>query len=175
MYLANRDAATRSHMIDEINRDIAADILYKSPRLSEAGWQAYPALLLDAAKHGDADSFAAELRIGGRLNSTEVSTHNGKTYSKRVPVNAPETMAEGEFNRFYARGLCLRAMDEGIEEVTVYRAKHVASPRPESEAMMGISVRAAQLLEDLRGNVGVEPALGIPPGPNSGLSVCLPS
>ncbi len=120
-------------MIDEINRDIAGGTLYVSPRLSGAGRRDYSgALLLAAAEHGDAGSLAAELRIGGRLNATELSTRNGKTYSKQVPVNAAETMAEGEFNWPYARGLCLRAMEEGIGEVTVYRAKEVASPRPES-------------------------------------------
>jgi hypothetical protein len=175
MYLANLDAATRRHMVDEINRDIAAGALYVSPRLSEVGRQAYPALLLDAAERGDAESLAAELRVRARLNITEISTRNGKTYSKRVPVNAAETMAEGEFNRFYARGVCVRAMEENVGEVIVYRAKQVASPRLQSEAMIGVAVRAAQLLEDLRVNVGVEPALGIPPGPNSGLSVCLPT
>jgi len=175
MYLVNLDATTRPHMIDEINRDIAGGTLYMSPRLSEAGRRDYPALLLDGAEHGDAGSLAAQLRIGGRLNATELSSRNGKTYSKQVPGNAAETMAEGEFNRFYARGLCLRAMEEGIGKVTVYRAKEVASPRLESEAMIGVAVSAAQLLEDLRVNVGVKPTLGIPPGPNSGLSIRLPT
>lgn len=175
MQLIDLDPPTRRHMISEINRDIAGSTLYISPRLSQRGRLDYPDLLLDAAENGDDASLAAELRAPGRMNATETATRNGKTYSKQVPVNAPETMAEGEFNRFYARGLCLRAAEEGIEEVVVYRAKDVANPRPESQAMIGTAVSAAQLLEDLRTSVGVEPALGIPPGPNSGLSVRLPT
>jgi len=175
MDLINLDDTTRHHMIEEINRDIAGNALYMSRRLSGAGRRVYAALLLDAAEHGDADSLAAELRVGGRLNDTETATRNGRTFTRQVPVNAPETMAEGEFNRFYARGLCLRAAEEGIEEVVVYRAKDVANPRSQSEALIGTAVSAARLLEDLRVSVGIEPGLGIPPGPNSGLSVRLPT
>jgi hypothetical protein len=64
-------------------------------------------------------------------------------------------------------------MSEGKTQVRVYRAKHVDNPRPESEAKIGVLVDSQKLLNDLRTNPGVEPALGIPPGPNSGLSVQL--
>jgi hypothetical protein len=85
-------------------------------------------------------------------------------------------LAEGEFNRFYARGLCARALSEGISEVIVYRGKRVMQPRQESEAMIGKRISAKDLLEDLRKSEskGVEPALGIPSGPNSGITICLP-
>ena len=46
----------------------------------------------------------------------------------------------------------------------------VENPRPESQAKVGALFDAKQLLNDLRTSQGVEPALGIPPGPNSGLS-----
>jgi hypothetical protein len=39
-----------------------------------------------------------------------MSHRNGVPYVKRVPVNAPGILAEGEFNRFYLRGLCLAAI-----------------------------------------------------------------
>jgi hypothetical protein len=174
MDLINLDGATRRHIIGEIEQDIANGTLYISPRLTQRGRDDYPDLLLDAAENGDVASFAAALRADGRLNDTEMAFRNGRQHSRRVPVNAPETLAEGEFNRFYARGLCRRAIEEGIEDVIVYRAKAVTSPRPESEAKIGTAVNAALLLEDLRVSTGVEPALGIPPGPNSGLSVRLP-
>jgi len=91
----------------------------------------------------------------------------------KIPVTAPDTLAEGEFNRFYARGLCARAIDNGIKEVVVYRGKEVQQPRAESQAMIGKKIDATVLLEDLRNSPGVEPALGLPPGPNSGLTVHL--
>ena len=84
-------------------------------------------------------------------------------------------LAEGEFNRFYIRGLCLRAIELGIGEVAVYRAKYVESPRPESDYLIGQRLPAASLLEDLRIHSGEEePYLKVPGGPNSGLSVHLP-
>jgi hypothetical protein len=40
--------------------------------------------------------------------------------------------------------------------------------------MVGKKISAIALLGDLRKSQGVEPALGLPPGPNSGLTICLP-
>ena len=39
-----------------------------------------------------------------------------------------------------------------------------------SEQLIGQELGAAKLLADLRKNVGVDTALGLPPGPNSGLT-----
>ncbi len=91
-----------------------------------------------------------------------------------VPITAAETLAEGEFNRFYIRGVCRAVLANEQHEVEVYRAKAVAQPRPESQAKIGTRVNAATLLDDLRHNVGVDTALGVPAGPNSGLSVRRP-
>src|ERR1039457_2300899 len=102
MDLINLDGATRRHIIGEIEQDIANGTLYISPRLTQRGRDDYPDLLLDAAENGDVASFAAALRADGRLNDTEMAFRNGRQHSRRVPVNAPETLAEGEFNRFYA-------------------------------------------------------------------------
>lgn len=64
-------------------------------------------------------------------------------------------------------------MDLGGNSVEVYRAKAVQQPRPQSERLVGTTVDVHRLLRDLRTNVGVDTALGIPAGPNSGLSVRL--
>jgi hypothetical protein len=174
MNFINLDSATRRFMVEEINNDIKVGTLYESPRLSPLGTQQYPELLRTAAQDGSDDSFAAELRVPVRLNTTEQRRNpkGGMTLAK-VPITAPETLAEGEFNRFYARGLCLRAMAQGIESLVVYRAKDVVNPRPESVALIGKSLPAKQLLDDLRANPGKDIPLGLPPGPNSGLSVKL--
>ena len=100
-------------------------------------------------------------------------TKGGLT-TAHVPVTAPETLAEGEFNRFYARGLCSRAIEENISHVEVYRGKLVENPRPESEEKIGTKLSAKELLNDLRTSQGVEPCLGVPPGPNSGLTIRFP-
>ncbi|HUJ31571.1 MAG TPA: hypothetical protein VLY23_09850 [Candidatus Acidoferrum sp.] len=173
--LVNLDATTRAFMLQEVERDVAEDKLYYSPRLSPAGRQAYPEVLRNAVRGGTDGNLAADLRTPGLLNATEVRRKpKGGTTVAQVPITAPETLAEGEFNRFYARGLCLRATSQGADFLLVYRAKEVADPRPESVALIGKSLPAKQLLEDLRTSVGADTALGLPPGPNSGLSVRLP-
>lgn len=142
-----------------------------SPRLSEVGRRDYPGLLQDAAARHDETWLAAQLRSGGRLNTRELShSKTGKVIDKLVPVTAADTLAEGEFNRFYRRGLCRRANAADVAQIEVYRAKEVASPRPESTALPGQRLSAVALLTNLRVSVGVDTALGLAPGPNSGLS-----
>ena len=90
-----------------------------------------------------------------------------------MPVNAPDVLAEGEFNRFYMRGVCRRAIVESVSKLVVYRAKPVENPRPDSESKLGATVEPSALLADLRANIGIDTFLGLPAGPNSGLCVKL--
>lgn len=173
--LANLDNQTRPLMNDEIELDIRNHKLYFSPRLSPSGQKDYPDLLRTAAQYRDDTWLAGELRQHGRLNATEQAHRPaGGFITKKVPVNAADTLAEGEFNRFYIRGLCRRAIATGIANLVIYRAKQVANPRPDSVAKEGTTINAQALLDDLRNNPGVDTALGLPAGPNSGLSVRLP-
>lgn len=89
----------------------------------------------------------------------------------KVPVTAPDTLAEGEFNRFYSRGVCVDVLAANGSTVEVYRGKAVTNPRARSQALIGRVLPAAALLGDLRTSIGVETAMGLPPGPNSGLTV----
>jgi len=174
MNLTNLDDITRIHMREEIQTDIATATLYMSDRLSPQGAADYPDLLMDAVDHGTSASLAAELRRHGRLNSHEMAvSRRGNPFWRRVPVTAADTLAEGEFNRFYIRGLCVRAMNQGIDRVQVYRAKAVFDPRPESTARIGLLIAPPNLLADLRVHTHVDTALGVPAGPNSGLSIQL--
>ncbi len=175
MNLVNLDQKTRSLMAKEIDQDIAASRLYMSPRLNASGQSQYPALLKEAAQSHDEMWLAQQIRINGLLKTEEIKKKpSGGTTTAKVPVTAPDTLAEGEFNRFYCHGVCARALEEGKQQVRVYRAKLVSNPRSESQAKVGTLVDAHNLLNDLRTSQGVEPSLGIPPGPNSGLSVQLP-
>lgn len=173
--LTNLDKRTRELMIQEIEADEANRRLYVSPRLSSRGQADYPSLLKEAALSHDASWRASQLYANGRMNAEEQKRKpSGGFTTAKVPHNAPDMLAEGEFNRFYMRGLCLRALEEGKSDLLVYRAIRVANPRPESEAKIGSRVEARTLLEDLRENVGIDTTLKLPPGPNSGLSVRLP-
>ncbi|MGH8076994.1 MAG: hypothetical protein ACREPE_06675, partial [Lysobacter sp.] len=72
----------------------------------------------------------------------------------------------------YIRGLALRAIDAGDTELMIYRGKNVDRPRIESEAKIGTTISVVIALEALRANdfVTIDVVLGIPGGPNSGLS-----
>lgn len=162
-------------MVDELDLDVSENRLYISPRLTGAGTEAYEPLIREAVRERDDVWLANQLRRPGNLRSHEErKKRGGGTITAKVPVTAPETLGEGEFNRFYARGLCLRATEDGIPEVEVYRGKEVRDPRQESQAMIGKTLPADALLQDLRNSVGVDTALRLPPGPNSGLTVRLP-
>lgn len=100
-----------------------------------------------------------------------MSQRKGVPYEKAVPSNAAELLAEGEFNRYYCRALCLRAIAEK-RNLTVYRGRQSDNPRPESEAWVGKQVDPNALLKDLRENTGGEPVMGLP-SVNSGLTVRL--
>lgn len=160
-------------MLEELDRDIAGGRLYISPRLNQRGRMEYERLLREALAEHDDNWLAGQLTAGLLNDTEERRTKSGYT-TARVPVTAPYTLAEGEFNRFYARGLCRRAIDEGIASVVVYRAKQVENPRSQSEAKIGTSMNPEALLEDLRTHQGMDTALRLPPGPNSGLSIRLP-
>ena len=165
------DERTRRFMLLELEDDIASGKLYISPRLSSGAIAQYPDLLRKAfATHTD-DWLAAQLDQPGIFVSHETRTRNGNTFQARVPVNAGETLAEGEFNRFYMRGLCQVSREDGNHIVVVYRAKDVATPRPKSVALIGQEFHVETLLLDLQTSQYCDAALGLPPGPNSGLSV----
>jgi hypothetical protein len=168
----NLDATVRVLMVRELERDQANGSLYISPRLTAAGAEAWLQILREAFEQHDDVWIAATLRSRGFISTTEQRRKpKGGFTTAQVPHTAPDTLAEGEFNRFYARGLCAQVVASGGTEVEVYRGKEVQNPRPESQAMVGRSLPAQQLLQDLRSSQGVEPALGLPPGPNSGLTV----
>jgi len=171
----NLDERTRTLMLAEIERDVAGETLFLSENLIPQGRTDYPDLIRAAARNGSDISLGeAILR---RLNPYEKPRKLKSGGFSKPPVmrsNAHEMLAEGEFNRFYIRALCLRAIEDGIPEVIVYRAKLVQNARPESERKIGQHVPVEALLRDLRTHPGVDTALGLPPGPNSGLSVRLP-
>ncbi len=170
----NLDPKTRAFMLEEAQLDGNQASEFYGRRLTDTGKGEYPRLLREAIDQGDESTLAAALRRPGLLKERETYTRDGVTREKKVPWNAADVLAEGEFNRFYIRGVCRRVIDEGRREVEVYRAKQVDQPRPESQALIGKRLDPAVLLEDLRKNVGVDTALGVPSGPNSGLSVRIP-
>ncbi|MGN7886714.1 hypothetical protein [Dyadobacter sp. 22481] len=163
---------TRQLMISEIKLDVGNEQLYYSKRFCEQGHNLYADLLLSAVEKGDEQSLALALKQKKCFAETEIrNTKKGPIYSK-VPENANLVFAESEFNRFYMRALALQAAKAG-ETLSVYRARYSENPREESNILIGKIIDPTQLLDDLRKNIGLDTVLGLPPGPNSGLSVKL--
>lgn len=171
----NLDIATRSFMLGEIDLDVADGSIYVSSYLNERGCDVWPRLLSHAAEQGTDSSLAAALRREGCLRTfTERRRPRGAgLITVRVPYNAHETLGEAQFNVYYTRALCLRALEDGAPELEVYRAKAVAEPRRESQLLLGKRLSPSAILADLRSTKGVESALGLAQ-PNSGLTLRIP-
>lgn len=176
LYFENLDDRTRQLMLDEMDYDITNNQLHISPFLSGQGQRDYANLLREALQNGNDETLAQNLREHRRILRTLPRRNPTGGYSIAATAeNAAEVLAESEFNRYYIRALARRAIEDGIQELVVYRAKPVRTPRPESEARVETALSPEDLLADLRAHLGDErPSLGVPSGPNSGLSVRLP-
>jgi hypothetical protein len=177
LYLIDLDERTRELMVAELDYDEERNQLHISPYLSNQGVHDYPRLLRQALAEGAPETLAAALGEQRRIARTGHRRKVSGGYTiVTVPENAAEMLANDAYNRYYIRAVARRALEMGFDEVVVYRARPVAEPRQESEELVETTVDAAALLEDLRQHTGPErPSLGIPAGPNSGLSVHLPA
>lgn len=168
MYLdyQNLNDETRQIMLSEIRADAQNGRLYMSKRLSERGQTDYPNLLEVAAEKHDDEWLGDQLTEHRRIKESE-TTKLGKV--KHTPHDAHETLAMGEFNSYYIRALCLRAISES-RSIVIYRARQNESPRPESEAAIGQNPNPQLLLEALRLPIEQRPR-DVIPKPNSGLTI----
>jgi hypothetical protein len=76
VHLRNLDDTTRTAMLSEVDRDIAAGpgptgVLYLSPRLSTQGISDYPELLRDAVQSGNDATLADALASHGDCGRTK--------------------------------------------------------------------------------------------------------
>lgn len=169
----NLDEETRSHMNQEINFDKQHNNFYFGKNLTAEGQNVWPSLLEESVAYDD-EWLEHQIQMRHLLEQfTTRRNPKGGISQVRVPVNAAQRLAEGEFNRLYARGVALRVVAGGGGNVEVYRARDSENPRPESEALIGRRFDAAEVLEDLRTNQGANTVFGVPGGPNSGLSIKL--
>lgn len=159
----------RKIMLDEVNLDISNNALYYSKRFNQNGMDKYQAILIESINNGNEQTFANLIKNQNMFNPT--STDRNVKISK-TPINAHESLADGEFNRFYIRALAKIAINEN-KKLEVFRAKEVANARSASLSKIGEIVDPEALLVDLRKNIGIDTFLGLPGGVNSGLSVKL--
>ena len=175
LYYFNLDERTRQLMLDELEYDNAHNQVHISPFLSGQGQRDYVDLLRHAIQSGSDETLEKDLSARRRITrALPRKKRSGGFGIAATPVNAAQVLAEGEFNRYYIRALARRAIEDGIKELIVYRAKRARRPRAQSEALIETTLPPKELLEDLRSNPGGPPALGVPGGSSSGLSVRLP-
>lgn len=160
-------------MVTAIDQAEKTNNIYFSRRFNALGNQKWVSLLREAARLYNEHWLAFQIEALVLMKEFEGSrTPSGGYTTKHVPNTSSETLSEGQFNRFYIIGLCIRAKSEGKNKVIVYRAKNRKDPRPESEALIGIAQSVEQLISELQDvNISLKnPLLQ----PNSGLSVKLP-
>ncbi len=172
--LAHLDESTRQYMLAEFDADVASGTLYRSPQLTDDGQRDYQRLLRDALLTGTVASLADELMRWGSVRPLGRWQHAKEALPSDALTAASALLAEREFHRFYLRGLCRRAMDEGVQTLVIYRAKPATPGRATADAMIGIRITAGSLLEDLRGVFDSWPPNGLPQCRDPGLSVRLP-
>jgi hypothetical protein len=164
----------RPMMVAEIRHDIARGTLYRSPRLTEAGWHAYRESLELAAAEGNETSLAVALQLERFWRSEEeIRTSRGRTYTRKVPNNANETLASDEFHRFYIRGVCrfaLRPEAPPGEGVAICEAEREIAGT-DAACLIGAHLDPAALLGDLRAQSDIALVLNVQSA--SGISICL--
>ncbi len=164
-------SAVRRMMLDELYDDMAQGRIIYSRRLRPETEREWDALLEEAIQERNEAWLAFQLTRADILKSHE-ERHlaNGTVVEAKVPWTAAQTLAEGEFNRYYARAICRLAKERGLTYVEVYRAKPVLTPRRRSQRFVGTLFHADTLYLDLRAHQEGSGALGLL-SPNSGLSI----
>jgi hypothetical protein len=168
----NLDPTTRRYAIAELDDDLKSGAFHASERLRPTAVAEYQRLLRESIRYYDdlwLEQHASDLLVDFETRQTR---SGGQTTAK-IPEMASRMLAEGDFNRYYMRGVAMRAIEEGRQIVEVYRARLSLEPRPDSAEAEGQRLQAREVLDYLRG------AINTPPGdvrlgrPNSGLSVRL--
>lgn len=169
----NLDDTTRAAMLEAIEEAERSNNIYYSTRFNEAGNRQWLPLLKQAAKEHNEHWLAYQLEASALMKDFEGAHKPTGGYTiKHVPHTAAETMAEGQFNRFYILGLCKRARAEGVSHLVIYRAKERFSHRPESQALIGTNLSIDEIESQLKETRASFKSQLVKP--NSGISVKLP-
>jgi hypothetical protein len=168
----NLDPTTRRLALAELDHDLATGAFHVSERLRPTAIEEYQRLLRDAIRYYD-DLWLEERASDLLVDFEPRRTRSGGQTTAKVPEMASRMLAEGDFNRYYMRGVALRAIEENRQVVEVYRARLSLEPRPDSAELEGHRLPAQEVLDQLRGLTSDEPAAPRLGRTNSGLSVRL--
>lgn len=145
------DVRTRTLMCEEIAAAEKSNNIYSSTRFNDTGRENWVGLLKKAAQEYDEHWLAYQLESIGAMKDLETKSKPKGGYTiAHVPDRATETLADGQFNRFYMAAICRRAHEDGNTCVKIYRAKQRVETRPESRLLEGKSRELSGLLNELR-------------------------
>ncbi|MFO7696847.1 MAG: hypothetical protein R6X16_06780 [Anaerolineae bacterium] len=161
----NLDDKTRAFMLSEYDRDSDDGQLYVCKRLKSAGQRHFPGLLRESIGQHDDAWLARQL-----CDLLLLSSSSGPGQAE-AGTRMADGIAEGEFNRYYMRGLCARAVAEGVAQVQVYRAKVVATRNASTLESIGQFLSPATVLAEFHSSHQTDPALASPFGADTGLSM----
>ena len=165
----NLDEKTRDFILEAISEAEASNNIYYSTRFNDEGRKQWIPLLKEAAQEHDEHWLAFQLQANNLMKGFEIAQKPlGGYTTKHVPHTAAETLAEGQFNRFYILGLCRRANSEGITSLEIYRAKDTLNQRPESNELIGTAIPIDDIVSQLANVSDSFKSLLVKP--NSGLS-----
>lgn len=157
----------RNAMLDEVELDITSNLIYISPRLKVDTRLQYLELLKGAV--ADEDDKWLATNVGKLIKLLEWRGSR----QVRVPKTASITLAEGQFNLYYMRGLCIYAIDNMVNMLQISRFKTVDKPRSSSVSVLNSLVSPIDTLNELRRPF--EERISPLAKPNSGLTLCIPN
>ena len=143
----NLNEGIRRLMLSEVQHDNARRKFFFSPRFNANGRKIYMDALKAALTSGSEETLQAALEDGENFNMWEAQ---GKKVSNNIAAN----FAQSEFNHYYVRAICAKAIELKKPTVEVYRAYPTASKKHKSDLKIGIHIKPERLLEDMRKNVG---------------------
>lgn len=169
----NLDTITRCYMRSELIMDIESDNVYYSEFLKYGYEDAWEKTLFCAIKNYD-DIWLENHIISQKflLEKYHKLKKNGGFIKTKTPQEKALQLAEAEFNRFYCRAICIRAIKED-KKVKIYRGKKILETSIKSKNMIGHVLSAQEILNELREEVSVNTVLGLPNETNTGLTICL--
>jgi hypothetical protein len=172
LHYENLDPTTRRYALEELEQDIASGDFHVSERLRPTAVAEYQRLMRDAIRYYD-DLWLEEHAADLLVDFEHRRTRSGGQTTAKLPEMATRMLAEGDFNRYYMRGVARRAIEEGRQVVEAYRARFSLEPRVESSELEGRRLPATDVLSHLRGQTAGDSAVFALGRPNSGLTVRL--
>lgn len=164
------DENTQRTMLKEVASDMEQKALYVSSKLNTRVRAKYPQLLMESIKNANPFEFANQVEAG-YLYTPRQLRQKEESGMKEVGLEGV-ALAYNEFNRFYIRAICRRALTEN-KQVRIYCAKTTDTEARKStiQRAVGKYVNPFAVLVDLRAHIGKNCVLGVIGGINLGLSV----